>query len=121
LTSSLEGDEINLISSLEDLKDRQERLRIALQEDLLSQDRKRLAYESARGGYEKQINELNLDIQVLRKSLESLRPVAVLVPPTVGKIPATPSSFRRGFLAGGAGFVLVAVFLIARWKLLSVL
>lgn len=119
LTSSLEGDEINLISALDDLKDRQERLQIELQEDQLSQGRKRLAYENARGSYEKQINELKLDIQILSKSLENLRPIAVLVPPREKNSSAWPSKGRMAILSGGAGFSLAALFLVLRLKLMS--
>jgi hypothetical protein len=119
LTSSLEGEEINLISALDDLKDRQQRLQIELQEDQLSQGRKRLAYENARGSYEKQINDLKLDIQILGKSLENLRPISVLVPPKEGNSPAWPSKGRMAILAGGAGFSLAALFLVLRLKMMS--
>lgn len=119
LTSSLEGEEINLISALDDLKDRQEKLQIELQEDLLSQDRRRLSYESAQRSFEKQINDLKLDIQILGKSLENLRPLSVLVPPKEKNSPAWPSKGRLAILAGGAGFFLAALFLVLRLKMMS--
>lgn len=119
LTSSLEGKEIDLTASLADLNARYDKLKIEIQEDQLSQDRRRLVYENSRADFERQRSDIRLDIQSLRKTLENAHPLSILVPPTEKKSPVWPSKSRMAILAGGAGFALAALFLLGRAKIAS--